>query len=86
MTINIIAKHKDATPIVTDDITELVVFCDMTFGMKNDDEYWFQHFTTDRNAIYSMAEDVDESLDVKRFDEYTEEHPEMSVYVEYVID
>lgn len=85
MTINIIAKHKDGKPITTDDMVDLMTFCDTTFGMKNDEEYWFQHFATDRNAIYSMAEDVGESLDVERFDQYTEEHPGMKIYVEYVM-
>ena len=85
MTINIIAKHKDGKPITTDDTVDLMTFCDTTFGMKNDEEYWFQHFAHDRNAIYGMAEDVDENLDIELFDKYAQKYPGMKIYVEYVM-
>lgn len=85
MTVNVVVKHKNKSRITTDDVCNLMTFCDSTFGMKDDETYWFQQFATDGDAIYCNAEDQNESLDIKLFNQYKEEYPEMSVYVEYVM-
>ena len=85
MTANIIVKHIDKTPIDIEEVTELMEFCDVTFGVRDNGRHWFQSFATDRDAVYSTVEDIDEGFNTELFNEYTKEHPEMSVYVEYVM-
>ena len=85
MTANVTVKHKDKTPIGIEEVSELMEFCDAMFGMRSNSSYWFEHFATDRDAVYSTVEDIDESFNSELFNEYTNEHPEMSVYVEYVM-
>ena len=85
MTVNIIAKRNDKKFISSNDVSDLMYFCDMKFGMKDDEVFWFQRFATDRDSIYSTAEDVDKDFDIELFDQYTKKHPEMSIYVECVM-
>ena len=85
MTANVIVKHKDKTPIGIEEVSELIEFCDATFGVRSNGSYWFEHFATDRDTVYSTVEDIDESFNSELFNEYTNEHPEMNVYVEYVM-
>lgn len=86
MTVNITVKRKDNTPVDLEEVYELMDFCDSVFGLRDDGEHWFKHFATDKHAVYSSAEDIDDSLNINVFEKYSKEHPEMSVYVEFVME